>query len=288
LTPGALQLVHFLQFLLVVGGLLFAVVGLRLFFLQSRLVFKPSRELIGTPRDFGRPFDDVEMDLPGNWLTKRRVRAHGWWIPGGRSRKAILYFPGAVGNMSCELATLAWLTSLGAQVMTVDYPGFGLSAGRPGEPGCYRAAEAAWRYAVEQRGIAPSDVILFGRSLGAALAARVASRNDCGAIAILSGFTSVPSVAARRYPYLPAYFFCYIRLNTLKYLRGCRCPALVMHSATDRVIPLRHGERLFRAAPSPKRFVPIPGDHYSNEWQAAPEVAEEFASLLYPRVEAWR
>jgi uncharacterized protein len=266
--------------MLAIGGGVFAIFGLRLFVLQSRLVFRPSRELLGTPQNCGYAFDSVVLKIAGG------VCVRGWWIPGSGARKAILYFPGSIGNMSCELTTLVWLANTGAQVMTIDYPGFGQSDGRPNESGCYQAAEAAWRYAVEQRAIAPADILIFGRSLGVAIAARVAARNPCGGLVIHSGIASVPAVAARRYPVFPVYLFCYIRFNTLKYVPRCDCPILVMHSRTDRVIPISHGERILRAASSPKRFVLIPGDHYTNDWHAAPNLADEVASMLCLKVEA--
>lgn len=279
MTGGLLQFARAIEFLLAVGGLVFAAVGLRLFFLQSRLVFRPSRETVGSLGDYRLAFEEVTLDLRGAGRISGCVK--GWWIPGSLPGKVILYFPGAIGNMSCEVGTLAWLAKTGAHVMAVDYPGFGLSPGRPSERGCYRAAEAAWRYAVDEKRIQPADVTIFGRSLGAGIAARLASQRDCGSLVIHSGVASVPAVAARRYPLLPTYFFCYIRFNALKYLRRCHCPTLVMHSPTDRVIPLSHGKRIFSAASSPKRFISLPGDHYSNEWQAVPGLADEVGAWLF-------
>jgi len=278
LTGSLRQLVYVMEFLLAAGGVVFALVGLRLFFLQRRLVFRPSRDTVGSPRDCGLAFEEVHLDVPGEGLLK------GWWIPGSGANKVILYFPGAIGNMSCEVSTLAWLAKIGAQVMVVDYPGFGFSPGRPSENGCYRTAEAAWLYTVEEKGISPSNVMIFGRSLGAGIAAYLASRRECGSLVIHSGVASVPAVAARRYPLLPTYLFCYIRFNAVRYMRRCQCPTLVMHSPADRVIPISHGKRIFHAAPSPKRFVTMPGDHYSNEWQAAPGLSDEVGSLLFSGV----
>jgi len=277
-------LIHYLGqsvlIMLAIGGVVFAIFGLRLFFLQSRLVFRPSRELLGTPRDWGCSFDDVVLQIHGG------VTVRGWWIPGSGRSKVILYFPGSVGNISCELSTLRWLANTGAQVVTIDYPGFGQSDGRPSESGCYQAAEAVWHYAVAQRAIAPADIVVFGRSLGVAIAARVAARNLCGGLILHSGIASVPAVAARRYLGFPVYLFCYIRFNTLKYVARCHCPTLVMHSKTDRVIPISHGERIWHAASPPKRFLPIPGDHYTNAWHAAPNLADEIASMLGLEAEA--
>jgi pimeloyl-ACP methyl ester carboxylesterase len=277
-----LIIVHLFELLALDCALAFSVYGLRLFLLQSRIVFRPSRDIVQSPEDCNLPFEQVVLPLSGG------KQARGWWIPARQASKAILYLPGGIGNMSRELSTLQWLSNLGVHVMAIDYPGYGQSSGRPSESGCYAAADAAWRYAVGHKGIAPQDVVIFGRSLGAAIAAHAAAQNECGALVIHSGVSSVPAVAARRYPFLPVYLFCYIRFNTLKHLRRSNCPTLVLHSTGDRVIPFRHGEEIFRAAPSPKRFLKIPGDHYTNEWHSAPGLASELSSLLFSKAEVER
>jgi fermentation-respiration switch protein FrsA (DUF1100 family) len=128
---------------------------------------------------------------------------------------------------------------------------------------------------------------VFGRSVGATVAAHLAARMDCGGLVCHGGFTSLPDVAAAAYPYLPARFFCYIRFNTLKYVALCRCPVLVMHSSNDRVIPLAHGRKIFEKAGRPKRFLPLTGDHYGNDWQASPGLREAFSSLLNDEGPSW-
>src|SRR5919108_1334939 len=120
-------------------GIVTAAWGIWMFFRQSRIVFKPSRELLGSPSDHGLAFEDVYLPLPNG------VRVHGWWIPLDDSGKLVLCFPGSIGNISHELTTASFLRRAGANVLIVDYPGFGRSEGRPSESGCYLAASAAWK-----------------------------------------------------------------------------------------------------------------------------------------------
>lgn len=252
-----------------------ALFGLSLFVRQRWIVFKPARPLIGDPSDVGLEFEDVRLPI-GNG-----TRIHGWWIPAPDSRRCFVCFTGSIGNMSHELHTLAFLRSHGANVLIVDYPGFGRSEGWATETGCYRAAAAAWDFATREKGIRAGEVILFGRSLGGTVAAWLAARHpDCGRLVIHSGFSSVPDVAAQNYPYFPVRYFCYIRFNTFRQLRKCRCPVVVMHPTADTIIPLRHGERILAAAPEPKSFIPLRGDHYGNEWQSTPGLRATFAELL--------
>jgi pimeloyl-ACP methyl ester carboxylesterase len=261
---------------LIAGGVLAAAIGIWLITRQGRIVFKPVRELLLDPSDLGLAFEDAFLPI-----GKKGVPIHGWWLPREDSRKLFLLLPGSIGNISHELKTLAFLHSLGAKVFVVDYPGFGKSEGRPTEGGCYLSAEAAWDFATRERGVRPEDVIIFGRSLGATVAARLASSHpDCGRLVLHSGFTSVPDVAARAYPFFPVRYFCYIRFNTLKQLRGCRCPIVVMHPTGDTVIPLKHSQRIFDAAPEPKSFVHLRGNHYDSGWQNTPGIRPALEELL--------
>jgi pimeloyl-ACP methyl ester carboxylesterase len=274
--------VSVLQSALIALGIVTAVWGIWMFFRQSRIVFRPSRELLGDPGDVGLAFDDVYLALPN------RVRVHGWWIPGDDLRKVILCFPGSIGNISHELATASFLRRPGANVLIVDYPGFGRSEGRPSETGCYLAASAAWKYAIEEKGILPENAIVFGRSLGGTVAAWLAARHpDCARLVIHSAFTSVPDLAARAYPFFPVRYFCYIRFNTLKQIRACGCPVVVMHPTADSVIPLRHSERILEEAPEPKRFVALQGDHYGREWQDTPGLQRAWGHLIMGEGGAW-
>ena len=260
---------------LIALGIVTAAWGLWMFVRQPRIVFRPSRELLGDPSDVGLAFEDVYPRLSNG------VRVHGWWIPGDDPHKVILCFPGSIGNISHELTTASFLRRSGASVLIIDYPGFGTSEGHPSETGCYRAASAAWTYAIEARGIQPSHTTVFGRSVGGTVAAWLAARHpDCARLVVHSAFTSVPDVAARAYPFFPVRYFCYIRFNTLKQIRACRCPVVVMHPTADSVIPLRHGERILEEAPEPKCFVALRGDHYGSEWQDTPGLQPVLARVI--------
>jgi dipeptidyl aminopeptidase/acylaminoacyl peptidase len=262
------------QVVLIACGAALGLWGAWMFLRQPYIVFQPSRKLRGDPASVGCRFEDVYPELPDG------VRLHGWWLPHDHADKVILCFPGSKGNISDELETAAFLYRMGASVLLVDYPGFGLSGGRPSERGCYRAASAALDYAIAHKGLRPEHTILFGRSLGGTVAAWLAGRRECARLILHGAFTSVPDVAGERYPFFPVRYFCYIRFNTLKQIARCRCPIVVMHSTTDREIPPHHGERIMRAAREPKRFLPLCGGHYGDRWQTTPELRPALSRLM--------
>jgi len=146
-------------------------------------------------------------------------------------------------------------------VLIFDYRGYGRSSGKPSEAGLYRDAETAWAYLTRARGIAPENIVLFGESLGGALAAHLAAWERPGALVLSSVFTSVPDLAADLYPWLPARWLARLRYDTRAALARAKCPVLVAHSPDDEIIPYRHGEELFSAAPGPKVFLSLAGGH---------------------------
>ncbi len=175
--------------------------------------------------------------------------------------------------------SIALFHELGFSVMLFDYRGFGLSAGAPSEQGVYRDAEAAWRYLVDIRGIAPDRIALHGRSLGAAIATWLASRHTPAALVIESTFTSMPEVAAELYPLLPVRLLMRHRFPVREYLKEVRCPVLVVHGREDELIPYRHGQALFEAANAPKAFMDIAGKHYDGHVASGRNYYEGLASF---------
>ncbi len=269
-----------MQLLLLVGLGLVLIVGGRLIWRQNQLIFRPSGQATRTPHDIHLGFEQV-------WLrTERGSQVHGWWVPAEGGRKVVLFFHGSDGNISCELPSLHFLHALGVSVLMVDYPGYGQSSGRPSEQGCYDAAEAAWSFVREQHRFAAQGVIIFGQSLGSAVSVYLAARYPCAGLVFQSGFSSVPDMAARVYPYLPARWFCLTQMNSLERVACCRCPVLVLHSEDDEHIPIAQALRVYARARGPKKFMRLHGPHQSH-WQSAPGVRAAWEELLAERTDAW-
>jgi hypothetical protein len=236
----------------------YGAVVLYMFLGQTRKVYLPdlpSRALTTTPADLHLAFDNV-------WLgTDDGLRLHGWYVPAEHERAAVLYFHGNSGNISQRLDSIRILNALRLSVLLFDYRGFGQSEGRPSEEGTHRDALAAWTYLVQQRRIAPQRLVFLGRSLGASMAAWLATQRAVAALVVESTFTSVPDLAAEFYWWLPARRLARFEYATRDYLAAVRCPVLVAHSREDEIIPYRHGEALFAAAPEPKQWLQLRGDH---------------------------
>lgn len=255
----------------------YLAVALLLFFTQSRLIHLPGvpgRALTATPAALDLDFDEVEL------TTDDGLKLHGWWLPVADARGTLLFCHGNAGNISHRLESLAIFHNLGLNVLIFDYRGYGRSQGSPGEDGLYRDAQAAWDYLLAVRGLEPGRIVIFGRSLGAAVAAHLASRQKPGALILESAFTSAPDMAADLYPWLPARWLTRLRYATLAYLGSVAAPVLVIHSPHDEIVPFKHGQRLYQAAREPKGFVELRGDHNNGFLVSGPAYREKLAAFL--------
>ncbi len=240
-------------------AVLYVLVGAALYLFQSRLIHLPGvpgRELAATPERLGVAYQDV-------WLeTGDGLAIHGWFVPATEARGTLLFFHGNAGNISHRLDSIRIFHELGLNVLIIDYRGYGQSEGSPSESGLYRDAEAAMAHLIRERETPIEDIILFGRSLGAAVAAQMAIRyQDVGGLILESAFTSVADMAAELYPIFPARLLVRHRYDALETLQDVSSPVLVVHSPDDEIVPYAHGRRLYEAAPEPKWFLELRGGH---------------------------
>jgi alpha-beta hydrolase superfamily lysophospholipase len=244
--------------LLLIGGAAYCALVLLVYLFQDRLLYLPNiagRGLAATPADIGLEFDEVRF------VTRDGVSLHGWFVPAPQADRVLLFCHGNGGNISHRLDSIRIFHELGLSVFIFDYRGYGLSEGRPSEAGTYRDAEAAWNYLTETRGFPPGRIVIYGHSLGAAIAAHVAQGRRPSALVLESAFTSVPDVASRHYWFLPVRWLSKFEYATAAYVRDVHAPTLVIHSPDDEINPFEHGRRIFERANEPRAFLEILGDH---------------------------
>ncbi|UCC14414.1 MAG: alpha/beta hydrolase [Gammaproteobacteria bacterium] len=255
----------------------YALVIALIYVFQARMLYQPrlaGGSLDVNPSSAGLAYEDVTL------LTSDGLRLHGWFVPAYSARGALLFFHGNAGDISTRLESVALFHQLGLSVFIVDYRGYGRSEGSPSERGTYRDADSAWRHLTEERGIDEDKIVIFGRSLGGAVAAQLASRTAPGALIVESVFTSVPDVAARHYRYLPVGLLSRFRYEAVKYVSLTSAPVLVVHSRDDEIVPFDMGQQLYRAADEPKSFIELRGGHNDAVFQSAAEYTEGLKKFL--------
>ena len=252
---------------LVVAG--FATMILLMALFERSLIFFPTRYPDG--------FWDTEAVARGSgcviedrfFSAEDGVRLHGWWIrrvEGGVDDPVLLFFHGNAGNLSHRAELLfEFATRVPAQVFVVGYRGYGRSEGRPSEDGLYLDARAAWRHLAVEDGLPPDRIVIFGKSLGGAVAIDLATEVEPAGLIVESSFTSISDMAGKHYPFVPK-FMIRTRMNSLAKIRTISCPKLFIHSKADRVVPYALGRRLFEAAPEPKRFHEVLGAGHNETW----------------------
>lgn len=232
-------------------------VGLALwiYWRQGKYVYYPSRTLTSTPATAGLKYEDV------NVVAADGVAIHGWYVPADGARATVLLCHGNAGNIWHRIDIVWMFHEMGLNVCCFDYRGYGKSGGEPTESGTYEDAAAVWKWLTLVKGVEPGRVVIHGDSLGGAVAAWLAQRQQPAGLILESTFTSLPDMAAHVYPFLPARWLCRFRYNTLERLPAIHCPVLVSHGRDDEMIPFQFGQRLFAAANEPKTFFELNGSH---------------------------
>ena len=244
-------------FKLLIPGLILLYTGLlaELYFNQTNHVFHPEKEWETTPAASGLPFEDLTLTAADG------VKLSAWYVPVKDAKGTALILHGNARNMGSDMDVIEMFPAMGWNVLILDYRGFGKSQGVPTEEGTYLDAQAAWDWLVKVRGESPERIVIVGRSLGAAIAAHLASRNPAGGLMLEAAFTTLTEVGQERYPLFPVKLLSKFRYETRSYLKETVCPVLIIHSRDDEIIPFHHAEALYAAAPGKKTLVEIGGPH---------------------------
>lgn len=242
----------------------------------SSYIYYPDPHWIATPERMGLHAEEVRMPVePG-------VQLHAWFFPCSDPLATLLFCHGNAGNISHRLENVYYLVEFGFQILLFDYRGYGRSTGEPSEEGLYLDAETAWAHMIDREETAGIPRIVFGRSLGGAVAVELGTRVDADGLILESTFTSIRTLARLMFPLplprLP------VKYDSLSKIGGLHTPLLDIHGEQDELIPYTDGLALFEAAPEPKAWVPIPGaghnDTYVIGGQAYFERLASFARAL--------
>ena len=249
--------------------------------LDRQLLFFPSREITQTPADVGLHFEDVSFS------TSDGTRLHGWLVP-GQGDNTLVWFHGNAGNISNRVDNIQLLNRrLGVNVFIFDYRGYGRSEGKPSERGMYLDGDAALEYLRSRDDVDMEKLILFGRSLGCAVAVELATRHTAKAVLLESPFTSVADMSRRTHPLLslllPPRLLVQSRFDSLSKIGRIESPVMVLHGDRDDIVPIEMGKELFDAANEPKRFYAIQGAGHNDTHHCGRRAILRRAARVYRR-----
>ena len=264
---------------LAVGGLVAIGWGL-----ENHLLYFPTRAVASTPGSYGLPFGDLSL------VAEDGVRLRGWRIhgsgggsPGVAQSRALLFFHGNAGNVADRLDRARLLVQrLGLDVFLVDYRGYGASEGSPSEDGLYMDARAVYR-AAREHGFEPERIVLFGESLGSAVAVDLSARERCAGVILETPFLSIAAMARVHYPFVPG-ILVRSRFDNAAKIAAVAAPKLFLVAERDEVAPPEQGRKLYELAPPRKTLYVIPGAGHNDTYVTGGEAYwknwEEFLSGL--------
>ena len=234
-----------------------------------------------TPADVGLQFAEVRVPV-----TDRSSIA-AWWLPPASTAaepSTVLYLHGNDGNLARELGRLRLLHDHGFAVFAIDYRGYGRSSGPfPSEARVYDDAVSAWNYLVGVQGIEPRRIVIYGHSLGAAVAAELALRRGAACTVVLeSSFTSMRDMAHLEYPWIPVDLLLDQHFDVLDKIGRLKVPIVLVHGSADREVPSMMSERLYAAAHAPKRLVLVDGGSHDDAIEKGVEAFRRAIAAIAP------
>ena len=225
--------------------------------LQRALLYFPADNL-PTPVEIGATDYDVVRLMTADGLSLT-----AWHATAEEGRPTIVYLQGNAGNIAGRVPKLRPFRAAGYGVLLVGYRGYGGNPGTPSEAGLLADGVAGLTYLADV-GVSPDRVVLFGESLGSAVAIRLAASHRVAALILEAPFTSIIDAGRYHYPLLPVETLAEDRFDSIRHIAGVTAPVLIVHGERDRIVPVAQGRRLLAAAPEPKRGVFLPRASHNN------------------------
>jgi len=235
-------------------------IGLRIG--QTRLMFFPSATINHTPKNVNLNYQEV-------WIPTREGKLNGWWISANSpNNPTVLYFHGNSSNLGDLLDKAVFFHQLGVSILLVDYRGYGKSQGAfPNETRLYEDAEASWFYLTQKQQIAPENIIVYGHSLGGAIAVELATRHPTmGGLILESSFTSMSAAIDYSVPVqlFPKSLILTQKFDSLAKISTLKMPILIIHGTADKIVPYTMSQELYKKATATKSLVLFEGLGHTN------------------------
>jgi len=228
--------------------------------MEKSFLYFPDKTLMSTPADVGMAFEDLTL------TTEDGLGINGWFVPYTGSSYTLLWFHGNAGNIGNRVDLLARLhRELKVNIFIIDYRGYGKSEGDISEEGTRLDARAAYDYLLGRKDVNPRRIIVFGRSLGAAVAVELAAELQFGGLILEAPFSSLKAMARENFPWFPSGLLK-IRYDTLSKIKSVHLPLLILHGDRDQVVPFKQGRSVFEAANEPKQFYTIPNAGHNDSY----------------------
>jgi fermentation-respiration switch protein FrsA (DUF1100 family) len=250
-----------------------------LFFLQRSLLYLPDRT----------PPDPAVLGLANTEVVTLDSEdglklAHWYHPPADGEAPVVVVFHGNAGNIGHRVPRYSYVAAAGIGVFLMEYRGYGGNPGKPSEAAITADARAVLDY-LGARGVRPDRIVLYGESLGCAVAIKMAAERPVAGVILESPYTSIAEVAQSHYWYLPAKWLVLDKWDAAARISQVSAPLLAIHGERDKIIPFRYGRRLFELAPGPKASLFLPASGH-NDLYDDPAVPARVLSFIEDVTEA--
>jgi fermentation-respiration switch protein FrsA (DUF1100 family) len=239
------------------------------------------RNLLYHPSENGYQGDKINFDYKEVFIqNKEEIKLKAWLHEKDLiNKKTIIFFHGNAGNLSNRNYKLNELSKFDVNFLIVAYRGFSGNQGKPSEQGLYEDARSTLDW-LKTKGIKEKNIILYGESLGTAVAIETAQNKNFAGIILESPFTSMVELAQKYYPVLPVKYLLKDKYETIKKLSNINSPLLVLHGRLDAIVPFTMGKKLFEQAKKPKFKYFIDNDNHMMRYdQNLLDELKKFISL---------
>ena len=229
--------------------LLYLMATISVYLFQRKLLYHPSAPPHFTQSNTGdglvHKFEKINIKV------NEKISLNGWLHIKDLKKKTILIFHGNAGNLDNRIYKLNLIGDLDINFLIIAWRGYSENPGKPTEMGLYEDAESAVKF-LFSKGIAERNIILYGESLGTAIAIDISQNKNFAGIILEAPFTSMVDMGQKYYPFFPVKFLLKDKYESNKKIKNVKIPILVMHGKKDKIVPFYMGEKIFNMANNPK------------------------------------
>ena len=217
------------------------------------LLFIFQRNLMYHPDENNYSGDKLEVEIKKVKIkTSDGIDLLGWFHKKDLNRfKTIIYFHGNAGKLENRIHKLNHFKDMDVNFLIIAWRGFSGNDGKPSEEGLYIDGNSAIKW-LKNLGLSEEDIILYGESLGTAVATEIAQNNNFAGLVLETPFTSMIEAAKIFYPYIPVRILLRDKYENDKKIKNINIPVLVMHGEADQIVPFWMGKKIHEIANQPK------------------------------------
>ena len=242
--------------------LFYLLVTLTVYLFQRKLLYHPY-----SPSNFSQNANGIGLSHKFEKIkikVNQDINLNGWFHLKNEKKKTILFLHGNAGNLDNRIDKLNFLGNLNLNFLIIAWRGYSLSDGKPTEAGLYEDANAAINF-LSSRGILEQDIVLYGESLGTAVAVEVGQNKNFSGIILEAPFTSMLELGQKYYPFFPVRFLLKDKYESKNKIKNIKSPILILHGKKDKIVPIFMGEKIFNMANNPKfKYFTDLDDHMMN------------------------